>query len=36
MTLPAEPLLAAEIRRTHGQLLLGSGKKSMGWSIDRP
>jgi predicted nuclease of restriction endonuclease-like (RecB) superfamily len=36
MTLPAEPLLAAEIRRTHGQLVLGSGKKSMGWSIDRP
>jgi hypothetical protein len=35
MTLPAEPLLAAEIRRTHGQLL-GSGKKSMGWYIDRP
>jgi len=29
MTLPAEPVMAAEIQRTHGQLLRGSGKKPM-------
>ena len=29
MTLPAEPVMAAEIQRTHRQLLRGSGKKPM-------
>ena len=29
MTLPAEPVMAAEIQRTHGQLLRGSGRKPM-------